>query len=137
MTDINSITFEQCKTDKAGTIYAEWEEDGYKLLIMRGPASLCAYIGVPKGHPLYGKDYDEVDIDCHGGLTFSGEGSQDTSVYRTPGYWYFGWDYAHFGDVNFYDDPYMVGWHKWTPKEVYLEMKPALGSLTKRYKNDR
>lgn len=31
----------------------------------------CGYVGVPKGHPAYGKGYDDVDVQVHGGLTFS------------------------------------------------------------------
>jgi len=27
------------------------------------------YVAVPKEHPLYGKDYNNIDIDIHGGLT--------------------------------------------------------------------
>ena len=33
---------------------------------------LCGYIGVPTSHPWYGKDYDEVEADVHGGLTYFG-----------------------------------------------------------------
>ena len=32
----------------------------------------CGYIAIPKGHKLYGKDYDEIDISVHGGLTYAG-----------------------------------------------------------------
>ena len=31
----------------------------------------CGYIAIPKGHKLYGKDYDEIDISVHGGLTYA------------------------------------------------------------------
>jgi len=55
MTKLSDITFEQCAADPPGTVYAELEERGYRMLILRGLFSLCAYIGVPKGHPLYGK----------------------------------------------------------------------------------
>ena len=34
---------------------------------------LCGYLGVPKDHPWYGKDYDEVDVEVHGGLTYYGQ----------------------------------------------------------------
>ena len=33
----------------------------------------CGYVIIPKGHRFYDKGYDDVEIDCHGGLTFSGE----------------------------------------------------------------
>lgn len=31
---------------------------------------LCGYVAIPIGHPLYQKEYGDMDIDCHGGLTF-------------------------------------------------------------------
>lgn len=67
----------------------------------------CGYVGVPKGHSLYGKDYTDIyeKIDCHGGLTYS----SDFKFYDEEGFttyptkeknnlWWFGWDYAHYGD---------------------------------------
>lgn len=104
------------------------------MLILRGPFSLCAYIGVPKEHPLYGVDYEKVPVDCHGGLTFSEEGgSTDKIPSLKSGYWWFGWDYAHSLDKTFMPldlSDYSIEWlHKWTPREVYLEMGPALKSL--------
>jgi hypothetical protein len=50
------------------------EGTGYPCLIVRGPSgALCGYVGVPRGHPHYGKHYDHEDIsvEVHGGLTFS------------------------------------------------------------------
>lgn len=28
------------------------------------------YVAIPTDHPCHGKDYDEIDVDVHGGLTF-------------------------------------------------------------------
>ena len=47
---------------------------------------LCGYIQVDADHPWYGKDYDNVNADVHGGLTFSDKG-------------WFGFDCAHVGDL--------------------------------------
>lgn len=47
------------------------------------------YVGIPHSHPLNGVDYDEIDLDIHGGLTFSQE---------IEGLWVLGFDTAHFGD---------------------------------------
>jgi hypothetical protein len=55
---------------------------------------LCGYVYIPEGHPLFGKGYDEIDIDVHGGLTFSE---------RVGKYWLIGFDCAHMGDIV----PYM------------------------------
>ena len=51
----------------------------------------CGYVALPKGHPLFGKGWDECyDIapmlDVDGGITFA-EGTDDT--------WILGWDAAH------------------------------------------
>jgi len=31
---------------------------------------LCGYVLLHKEHPCFGKDYDDIDITCHGGLTY-------------------------------------------------------------------
>jgi hypothetical protein len=79
-------------------------------LIVRGPSgALCGYVGVEPGHPLHGVDYDGVDVDVHGGLTFAGpcspEENEETSIChvaregRPDHVWWFGFDCAHFGDL--------------------------------------
>ena len=65
----------------------------------------CGYIRVPHGHPWHGKNYDEVDAEVHGGLTFAaadlncGKGGADDA-------WWLGFDCAHFGDAP---DPSLPG----------------------------
>lgn len=34
---------------------------------------LCGYVRIPEGHNYFGKDYGDMDISCHGGITFSDE----------------------------------------------------------------
>lgn len=82
---------------------------GLPCLIVRGPVgALCGYVGVPPSHPLHGKNYDDVPIDAHGGLTFAG-GCQSTDdpahgichvpdEGETDDVWWFGFDCAHAGD---------------------------------------
>jgi len=55
----------------------------------------CGYVGVPTEHPWYGKDYDQIDADVHGGLTWSAD-----YVGGDPkdGYWWIGFDTAHSED---------------------------------------
>lgn len=52
--------------------------------------SLCGYVIIPIGHELYSKDYQDINIDVHGGLTF-GE-------YNEKEHW-IGFDCAHLGDL--------------------------------------
>lgn len=50
---------------------------GYECIIMRDSHGgyLSGYVAVPPGHPLYGFDHDaipsELDVEVHGGLTYS------------------------------------------------------------------
>lgn len=122
MIDLLGVTFEQCAKDVPGKAYADWEDEEYRCLIIRGPGSLCGYIGVNEDHPLYGVEYDNLPIECHGGLTFSDKGDD---TFRPAGRWWFGWDYGHAGDASFYDliSPYGISYnqHKWTPSEVESE----------------
>ena len=123
--DLVNKTFEECKSDKAGDIYADWIDGEFRCLIMRGPCSLCAYIGVPNGHPFYGKDCSDLDIDCHGGLTFSAEAHG-----KWPeGYWWFGWDYGHYGDAVFYDKFYNYDELQWEPEWVYNEFPEVIAQF--------
>lgn len=82
------------KPIKPGTIMADWFENGIRAIVMRGPGSYCAYLGVPSDHPLAGFHYDSIPLDCHGGLTFASEG-QD---HFPEGFYWYGWDYNHAGD---------------------------------------
>lgn len=62
----------------------------------------CGYICVPKSHPWYGRDYNDIlSAEVHGGLTFSERrlGSQ-----RSQGWW-LGFDTAHAFDWH---DPLLM-----------------------------
>lgn len=76
----------------------DWEYCGFKCLILRSPEMkhLCGYVGLPKWHPYYKKEYNDVDVEVHGGLTFSREGSGDK---WEKDYWWIGFDCAHIGDL--------------------------------------
>ncbi len=47
----------------------------YAITLSKRMGHHCGYIAVPPDHPWYGKDYNDVDCDVHGGLTY-GEASQ-------------------------------------------------------------
>lgn len=87
----------------------QWQdpETGLACLIVRN-MSLCGYVGVAEGHPLFGKSYDEPDVRVHGGLTFADK-CQPTETEAhgichvpAPGepdlVWWFGFDTGHGGD---------------------------------------
>lgn len=91
-----------------------------------------AYIKIPKGHKLYNKDYDdiykEVDIDVHGGFTYSSNHLWISENQKIEG-WFIGWDYAHYGDYAGYEEIFSkelrTGGKKWTTKEIFTEVKEA------------
>jgi hypothetical protein len=94
---------------------AQWQDaaTGLPCLIVRASTSgsLCGYVGITEGHPLFGKAFVDIedDLDVHGGLTFShacspGE-SEEEGVCHVPGpgesdhVWWLGFDCGHAFDV--------------------------------------
>lgn len=70
------------------------EYNGYKYAVcLMSLGHRCGYVAIPKGHRYYGTEYDFLDIDCHGGLTYS-----DSGYPLDDGNWYIGFDTAHLGD---------------------------------------
>ena len=95
---------------------ADYRHKGIRILILQGPMSLCAYLGVPGKHPIANQDYDEIDIPCHGGLTFGQSGEKGTPW--PEGFFWYGWDYAHDGRL-------------WTLAKVKAEAEEAVPFLKK------
>lgn len=56
------------------------------------------YVGVRKNHPWYGLNYDMIDANVHGGLTYSSHYRPGTKQ-ETSDVWWIGFDTAHFGDT--------------------------------------
>ena len=92
----------------------EWEHAGLPCLMVRHErlGHWCGYAAVPPGHPLHGKDYDDVfDWDKnadynwpHGGLTYASLCSHNVCHVPKPGepedvFW-FGFDCAHCDDFS-------------------------------------
>lgn len=57
---------------------------------------LCGYVGLPKQHHLYKADGWEMDIEVHGGITFSNFWKKREGFKRK--YWYIGFDAGHYMD---------------------------------------
>ena len=115
-------TFEETAKDEPGKIYEDSMENGVRYLIMRGPSSINAYMGVPQNHPLWGFDYDSIPLDVHGGLTYASEGKG----HWPAGWWWYGWDYAHAGDDVFYyldgKTPAILRGEQWTVEKIRGEI---------------
>lgn len=98
----------------------------YLVLFVNG-SHYCGYVKIPESHPLHGRPYDYIDVECHGGLTFGRVTDFDhIRETITNGYW-IGWDYAHVGDYcAFMPDE---NDKKWTPDEVEAEAKHVIDQL--------
>jgi len=138
--------FEELAKLESGTVMKTGFESGIPFIIMRGPASLTAYLGIPPGHPIIKSNYkmsdfkniglslkdvdityDNINLDVHGGLTFGGN-----PEWLPPSNYWLGWDYAHSGDYAFYDLDFSSHSrydHRWTVDEVYAEVKTAAKQL--------
>ena len=59
----------------------------------------CGYVGLKEGNAYYGKHYDDIPVDCHGGLTYS-EGLLPVleDSWDNKDLWWIGFDTGHFGD---------------------------------------
>lgn len=84
----------------------EFEYKGYPCVILRAHpkaqnekdwlGSLCGYVALPREHPYYGKGYEQIEIDVHGGLTYCNERLGDLDAGNV---WWIGFDCAHLGDL--------------------------------------
>ena len=81
-------------------IEREWECAGLKCAVVqsREAAWRCGYVCIPLTHPAFGKMYNDIAVEIHGGLTFSEIDSDGSG-------WWFGFDCAHYGDASY--DPNM------------------------------
>jgi len=82
------------------------------------------YVLIPKGHKLHGKHYDEINVDVHGGLTFSQLVDDEMAKkwkldMEDVDSWCAGFDTCHYGDTI----------HKWTKSKVDAETTLLLNNL--------
>lgn len=73
-----------------------FEYKGFLCVVLFQPMGYrTGYVGLPKGHKYYKKDYNKLPIDCHCGLTYSREylyGQEDKET------WWIGFDCGHICD---------------------------------------
>lgn len=98
-----------------------WEHDGIDCHLTRGKytGEFRGYVYLPKAHPLYGKEMDDMEmmaVDVHGGITFAQE---------EAGLWKIGFDCGHDGDVipSMEMLPFMDEGHRWTEEEAIAEVE--------------
>jgi hypothetical protein len=85
----------------------QWTAHGFVCLMVRNQmGAWCGYVGVPRGHHLFGTNYDDVEHafdTAHGGLTYSGMSVVNHPVSRfdelgAEPVWFLGFDCSHGGD---------------------------------------
>ena len=68
--------------------------------------ALCGYVGLPRRHPAHGKDFADLDIAVHGGLTYSAACDHPRGICHTPApgdpddLWWLGFDCGHAFDLS-------------------------------------
>lgn len=86
-----------------------FEHAGFQCIILRAPRGhLCGYVAVPPGHPWHERDYRDIDVEVHGGLTFVShcQGDPESGICHVakPGepdnVWWVGFDCAHIDDIS-------------------------------------
>jgi hypothetical protein len=114
--------------DKSGWGPGPWQDEpdkeqfadeataGLPCLLKRNRlGALCGYVGVPEGHPWFGKGYDDARAagggypSVHGGLTYADfcqDGPEAQTICHVPAageadrVWWLGFDCAHHMDVS-------------------------------------
>lgn len=120
----------------------EWrdKETGLNCMAIRniGGGVWCGYVGVSSSHPAYGKDYYDVDVDVHGGLTYANKCSGKICHVPEPGepddIWWLGFDCGHCFDFA----PAMVARlreigsvHQFNLDEIYRDLEYVEEQCTK------
>ena len=101
---------------------------GYNFYIISFGNYPCAYVEIPENSKFYGLLYDELDIDVHGGLTYS---SNHLNRVKENS-WFIGWDYAHFDDYTYFDIGCVViknPGKMWRTKEIILHAQDVIDQL--------
>ena len=117
--------------------FVKWKYKGIVCLVKRAYVvegfhlghlslgNLNGYIQVPKEHPWFKKDYNDIDVEVHGGLTF-GE-------IRDEGEFWIGFDCAHSFDIV----PSIEPTRTETDKEICKKhgISPSSNLLMRSYKD--
>jgi len=118
----------QYQTTRIREVLDEGNYKGFNYYILSLGTHPTAYVEIPKEHKCFQKHYDECNVDCHGGLTFSNDTLWAGDDEKKG--WFIGWDYAHYGDYvamhySFNDETDK----KWNTAEILEEVKNVIEQL--------
>jgi hypothetical protein len=81
-------------------VLSEGVHAGHEFItVHNGIGFRCGYVKVEKGHPWYGKGYDDIDCNVHVGLTFAEPDVPCDKGGPDDGYW-IGFDTGHCNDAT-------------------------------------
>lgn len=130
-TNGKEITYKQMEygTKIIVEVLLEGTYKGYQFYILSLGTHPTAYIEIPKESKLFGKDYGDINISVHGGLTYSSNHLQDIKKDT----WFIGWDYAHLGDYfgldSLFDTDINRKSKKWTTEEIFEDVVNAIEQI--------
>ena len=118
---------------KEPEILASGEHKGYNYYVLNQGTHPCGYVEIPRDSKYFNVDYDEIPVECHGGLTYGrgflvGEATIDDNRY------FIGWDYAHYGDyvgyrIGFIEESLHTFDAKYTTEDIVRECKDVIEQL--------
>jgi len=121
------------QADRTIEVLDSGEIDGYGYYILSLGTHPTAYINLPEGHPaekgVY--DYDDVAIECHGGLPYGGAilNLPDGPIEGR----FIGWDYAHYEDYIGSMSAFVAissnAWRIWTTEKILAEVRYVIRQL--------
>ena len=106
--------------DYPDRVLSRGDHEGFEWLTVNNNIGYrCGYVRIPVDHPWHGKDYNNIRVAVHGGLTFS-EPDKPCDADRPDDAWWVGFDCAHCDDapdpsLPGYDD-YGLSLQKWLQK---------------------
>lgn len=140
---------EERSIDKSSWYRGPWDDEpdrvewrcspsGLACLIVRNAdrGFLCGYVGVPPGHPDHGRDFYDVNVEVHGGLTYSDRCQDGGKICYVPragepvDVWWLGFDCWHAGDYG-----RMVGPHSGLAGQLVADLFPPLEESGDVYRN--
>ena len=114
--------------ERGNEVLARGIVKGFEFCVVSYGTHPCCYVKIPENHVFYRKSWEDIELECHGGVTFA----SDDASFCGLGFWV-GWDYAHVGD-------YMVSRFlcivdndnkKWSVDELINDVREVIEELKK------
>lgn len=105
---------------------------GYNFYILNLGTHPTAYVEIPKESNLFGKDYNDIDLDVHGGLTYANDYLYIYILTKLDNSWFIGWDYAHWKDYSGYYENTNIDttdMKKWTTEEIIKDCESVIEQI--------